>query len=189
MNINLLPWREERRRLRDRKMVANGVLIWILCAVMVFAGFTFYKNKQKNQSKRNNYLTQEIKKLDKKIAEIKTLREQKENLLVRMQVIQDLQSERRRVVHLFDDIVRKLPEGVYYSSLSKKNRNFNMNGIAQSNARVSDLMNRLDSSEWFDNPNLNVIDVTPSQGVRISQFKLRVSEEKKQEESFSEEVN
>jgi type IV pilus assembly protein PilN len=189
MNINLLPWREERKRLRDRKMVANGVLIWILCGVLLFSGFTFYKNKQKNQSKRNNYLTQEIKKLDEKIKEIKTLREQKENLLLRMQVIQDLQSERRRVVHLFDDIVRKLPEGVYYRSLSKKKRNFNMQGTAQSNARVSDLMNRLDSSEWFANPSLNVIDVTPRQGVRISEFKLRVSEEKKEQETFVEEVN
>ncbi len=186
MNINLLPWREERRKLRDRKMLANGVLIWILCGAVIFAGFTYLKNKQHNQGKRNQYLEVEISKLDKKIKEIKSLRAQKENLLVRMQVIQDLQRERRRVVHLFEDIVRKLPEGVYYSSLSKKKKAFNLSGTAQSNARVSDLMNRLDSSEWFDNPALSVIDVRPKEGVRLSQFKLKVSEEDNRDTNFSE---
>jgi len=185
MNINLLPWREEPRRMRDRKMLANGVLIWLLCCGLVFAGFTFFKNKQSNQQKRNKYMTEEIAKLDKKIEEIKTLRAKKENLLVRMQVIQDLQRERRKVVHLFDDIVRKLPEGVYYNAMSKNKSNFNLAGTAQSNARVSDLMNRLDSSEWFANPKLSVIDVTPSEGVRLSRFKLSVSEEKNKQD-FSE---
>jgi len=178
MNINLLPWREERRRLRDRKMMANGVLIWILCGAAVFAGLTYFQNRQDHQNRRNEYLDTEIRKLDKKIEEIKTLRAQKENLLVRMQVIQDLQRERRKVVHLFDDIVRNLPEGVYYSTISKKKNDFSLNGTAQSNARVSDLMERLDSSEWFANPNLSVIDVTPREGVRLSQFKLGVSEQK-----------
>ena len=168
--------------MRDRKMVANGVLIWIMCAGLVFAGFTFFKNKQYNQKKRNDFLSQEIAKLDKKIEEIKSLREKKDNLLVRMQVIQDLQRERRKVVHLFDDIVRKLPEGVYYTSMSKNQKNFNLSGTAQSNARVSDLMNRLDSSEWFENPKLSVINVTPSEGVRLSQFKLSVKEEKNKTE-------
>ena len=186
MNINLLPWREERRRQRDRKMLANGVAIWILCGIVVFSGYTFLQNKQNYQERRNEYLAGEIRKLDKKIEEIKTLRAEKENLLVRMQVIQDLQKERRRVVHLFDDIVRKLPEGVYYRTLSKKKNNFILDGTAQSNARVSDLMNKLDSSEWFANPNLNVIDVKPKEGVRLSQFKLRVTEEKNDSNDFAE---
>lgn len=186
MNVNLLPWREERRRQRDRRMLANGVLIWVLCGVVVFSGFSFLKNKQNYQEKRNQYLSGEISKLDIKIKEIKTLRRQKENLLVRMEVIQNLQRERRKVVHLFDDIVRKLPEGVYYRTLAKKKNNFILNGTAQSNARVSDLMNKLDSSEWFANPNLNVIDVTPRQGVRLSQFKLRISEQKNQDKQYGE---
>lgn len=185
MNVNLLPWREERRRLRDRKMLANGVFIWILCAGLVFAGFTYYKNRQDNQDHRNAYLDGEIRKLDEKIEEIRTLRARKQNLLVRMQVIQDLQRERRKVVHLFDDIVRNLPEGVYYSSVAKKKNNFSLNGTAQSNARVSDLMERLDSSDWFDNPNLSVIDVRPREGVRLSQFKLTVSEQKSKEDNLA----
>lgn len=188
MNINLLPWREERRRLRDRKMLANGVLIWILCCGAVFATYTFYQNKQSNQTKRNDYLEAEIRKLDKQIKEIKELRAQKENLLVRMQVIQNLQQERQKVVHLFDDIARNLPEGVYFSTLTKKNKNINLAGTAQSNARVSDLMNRLDSSEWFTNPNLSVIDIRPREGVRLSQFKLRVAEQKS-ESDVQEEIN
>ncbi len=178
MNINLLPWRDERRRLRDRKMMANGVLIWMLCGAAIFGAYTFYQNKQDNQSKRNQYLQAEIKKLDKQIKEIKELRAKKENLLVRMQVIQNLQQERQKVVHLFDDIARNLPDGVYFRSMTKKSKTINLAGTAQSNARVSDLMNRLDSSEWFANPNLNVIDIRPREGVRLSQFKLRVSEEK-----------
>ncbi len=178
MNINLLPWREERRRQRDRKMVANGVLIWIVCGCAVFGAYTFYQNKQDNQNKRNEYLQGEIRLLDKKIEEIKTLRAQKENLLVRMQVIQDLQQERRKVVHIFDDIVRHLPEGVYYTNLTKQRNDINLSGTAQSNARVSDLMNKLDSSDWFTNPNLSVIDIRPREGVRLSQFKLKVAEQK-----------
>ena len=184
MNINLLPWREEQRRLRDRKMLGNAIFIWILCAGLVLLAFMYLGNQQDNQRSRNSYLNTEIRKLDRKIDEIKTLKEQKDNLLVRMQVIQNLQRERRKVVHLFDDIVRKLPEGVHYNSLSKNGNNFNLAGMAQSNARVSDLMNRLDSSEWFDNPNLSVIDITPQEGVRLSQFKLGVSEEKKNQDLF-----
>ena len=186
MNINLLPWREEQRRLRDRKMVGNAIFIWIICGVLIFAAIVFINSKIDNQQNRNRYLNQEIAKLDQRIEEIKALREQKENLLLRMQVIQNLQRERRKVVHLFDDIVRKLPEGVYYDSLAKKANNFNLAGTAQSNARVSDLMNRLDSSEWFENPNLSVIDITPQEGIRLSEFKLGVSTEKQDEENFVE---
>jgi len=178
MNVNLLPWREERRQARDRKMLANGVLIWALCAALVFAGFTYFKNEQRIQDNRNDYLDAEIAALDEKIKEIKELRARKDNLLVRMDVIQNLQQERKKVVHFFDDIVRKLPEGVHYSSMTKKKSNFSLAGTAQSNARVSDLMNRLDSSDWFENAKLNVIDVTPREGVRLSRFKLDVSEEK-----------
>jgi len=186
MNINLLPWREERRRLRDRKMVANGIFIWIVCGGIVFAGMIYLQNMQDYQNRRNDYLDVEIRKLDKKIEEIKTLRSQKENLLMKMQVIQNLQRQRQKVVHLLDDIVRKQPEGVYYETVSKKGANFNLDGTAQSNARVSDLMNRLDSSEWFDNPNLSVIDITPREGVRLSKFKLRVSEETRSESDLTE---
>ncbi len=174
--INLLPWREERRRRRDRHMLMSGIAIWILCVAVVFAVVAYFDSKQDYQKKRNEYLNVEISLLDRKIKEINALREKKDSLIARMEVIQNLQRERTQIVHLFDDIVRKIPEGIYFSRLQKKNKQFSMDGTAQSNARVSELMNRLDSSDWFANPDLNVINVKPSENVRLSQFKLKVSE-------------
>ena len=188
--INLLPWREERRRARDKQMLSTSIFIWILCAVIVFGAYSFLQSKQDRQKNRNNYLQTEIRQLDSKIKEISELRNQKDNLIARMEVIQNLQRERTQVVHLFDDIVRKLPEGVHYQSLTKKGKRFSLQGNAQSNARVSDLMNRLDSSEWFMNPDLNVINIRPSEGVRLSQFILNVSEEVASDEDIDqEEIN
>jgi type IV pilus assembly protein PilN len=133
---------------------------------------------QNNQNARNKYLTKEISKLDKKIKEINRLRAQKDNLIARMEVIQNLQRERTQVVHLLDDMVRKLPDGVFFETVAKKGSKFSFTGTAQSNARVSSLMEKLDSSDWFANPNLNVINIAPSQGVRLSQFDLKVSQQK-----------
>jgi len=181
--INLLPWREERRRLRDRQMLSSAILIWMLCGCVVFGGYWYLGLLQDNQKSRNSYLTSEIKKLDKKIKEINKLRAQKDDLIARMEVIQNLQRQRTQVVHLFDDMVRKLPDGVYFDTLVKKGRSFRFQGTAQSNARVSNLMDKLDSSNWFANPNLSVINVTPAQGVRLSQFDLRVSQQKQKAES------
>ena len=177
--INLLPWREEKRRARDRQIVTGAFVIWILCGVTVFGSYSYLKLLQDNQKGRNNYLTAEIKKLDKAIKEIKTLQRQKANLVARMQVIQNLQRQRNQVVQIFEDIVRKLPEGVYFDRLNKKGLNFSFTGTAQSNARVSNLMENLGSSSWFNDPNLNVINVEPSEGVRLSQFSLGVKQRTK----------
>ena len=177
--INLLPWREEKRRARDKQMLSSAIFIWVLCAAMVFGGYSYLQVLKNNQKSRNSYLTTEIKKLDKKIKEVKKLQAQKDNLISRMEVIQNLQRQRTQVVRIFDDIVRKLPDGVYFDTLSKKKRRFNFTGTAQSNARVSNLMDGLGSSDWFYSPQLSVINVTPSKGVRISQFNLGVSQRKK----------
>ncbi len=176
--INLLPWREELRIARDREMMVTAVLIWALCAVLVFATYSYYQVLIGNQNQRNKYLQSEISKLDEKILEIRKLRSQKDNLIARMEVIQNLQRQRTRVVHFFDDIVRKLPDGVYFDSMEKKSGSFGFSGTAQSNARVSNLMDKYDSSNWFTNPDLEVINITPAQGVRLSQFDLKLSEKK-----------
>ena len=176
--INLLPWREERRRAKDKQLLTTAVLIWVLCVVSVFGAYSYLELLKDGQKKRNSYLNTEISKLDEKIKEINRLRAQKDNLIARMEVIQSLQRERTQVVHLLDDMVRKLPDGVYFDTVVKKGKSIGFKGTAQSNARVSNLMDRLDSSDWFDNPNLNVINVTPSQGVRLSQFDLKVSQQK-----------
>jgi type IV pilus assembly protein PilN len=175
--INLLPWREEIRRVRDRRMVIAAVAIWLICASIVFAGFSYLQAEQEYQKKRNQYLTMEISKLNKKIKEIEKLRSRKANLISRMEVIQGLQRQRTQVIHLFDDLVNKLPDGVYFNTMQKKGRQFSFTGTAQSNARVSNLMDRLESSAWFANPWLKVINVKPAQGVRLSQFQLRVSQQ------------
>lgn len=176
--INLLPWREERRRARDRQMLSSSVLIWILCCTVVFGGYSYLNLLQDNQRDRNRYLTDEINKLNEKIKEINGLRERKDSLIARMEVIQNLQRQRTQVVYLFDDMVRKLPDGIYFDSLEKKGQRISFKGTAQSNARVSSLMDRLDSSDWFSDPDLSVINVAPTQGVRLSQFDLKISQRK-----------
>ena len=184
--INLLPWREEKRRARDKQMVVSAVAILALCVALILGTFSYYQVLKDNQKKRNNYLNTEIQKLDVKIKEIKELRSQKDNLITRMEVIQNLQQERTQVVHLFDDVVRKLPDGVYFNTMTKKKSQLGFSGTAQSNARISSLMNRFDSSEWFANPDLDVINVTPSEGIRLSQFNLKISQQSKK--STEEEV-
>jgi len=174
IGINLLPWREERRQARGRRMMFLSFAIWIVCLVLLFAVFSFYKILQDNQTKRNQYLTMETGKLDSKINEIEKLKEKREDLISRIEVIQNLQRERIQVVYLFDDVVRNIPDGVYFDTMSKKDTLVSFTGTALSNARVSSLMDRLDSSNWFTNPDLSVINVTPAEGVRLSQFDLKV---------------
>ncbi|MDH3637919.1 MAG: PilN domain-containing protein [Gammaproteobacteria bacterium] len=135
-----------------------------------------------HQNSRNTYLQKEITKLESQIKEINQLKKRKQALLARMEVIQQLQANRKQIVHVFDDLVRKLPKGVYFTQLVKKKQNITLQGFAESNARISALMRNLDSSDWFANPNLDVINVTPKAGNRISKFTLRVAQETKKAE-------
>lgn len=187
--INLLPWREERRQLRDKQMLTTAILIWLVSCGVVLGGYQYLEILKKNQNNRNQYLTSEIEKLDTKIKEIRLLQNQKDSLIARMEVIQNLQRQRSQVVKIFDDIVRKLPDGVYFDTMNKKLRQFDFTGTAQSNARVSNLMESLGSSGWFHDPDLSVINIAPSSGVRLSQFKLGVSQRKKEETSEAEAEN
>jgi type IV pilus assembly protein PilN len=177
--INLLPWREMRRREQDRQLLSLSVGAWILMGLAVFYGQYHMNGLIEHQNNRNAFLQTEIAKLDKQIKEINELKRRKEALLARMEVIQQLQANRTQIVHVFDDLVRKLPKGVYLTGLSKKRNNLTLKGFAQSNARISALMRNLDSSDWFTNPNLDVINVTPRAGTRISKFTLRVREQPK----------
>ncbi len=174
--INLLPWREERRRARDRRMIGIAAFLCLSCVLCIFAGFTYLKLLQNNQKERNTYLQNEINVLDSKLEEIKGLQSRKKDLITRMEVIQDLQRERSRIVQVFDDMVQNIPEGVFFDSLVKQDLHFTITGTAQSNARVSNLMGNLDASDWFGNPYLSVINVTPSDGVRLSEFSIGVTE-------------
>ncbi len=174
--INLLPWRDILRRERDRQLMVGSIGIWIVMGLLVFYGWWHMNSLIEYQSDRNAYLKTETKKLDKQIKEIRQIKQRKESLLARMDVIQRLQANRTQIVHVFDDIVRKLPKGVYFTSLKKKRRNITLAGFAQSNARISTLMRNLDASDWFANPRLNVIDVTPRSGTRVSKFTLQIKQ-------------
>jgi len=150
---------------------------WVLMGLAVFYGHLHVSGLVEHQTKRNQYLKGEIAKVNKEIREIQNIRRRREALIARMEVIQQLQRDRTQIVHVFDDLVQKLPKGVYFTGLRKKGRRMTLTGFAQSNARVSALMRSLDASAWFRNPNLNVINVRPKGGSRVSKFTLQVSEE------------
>lgn len=180
-NINLLPWREQHRAEQNKQLLAMCALGWIVAAGIVFMGKLYMDSLINHQQARNSYLQSEINKLSKIIKEIEDLKEKRNAILSRMEIIQNLQANRAQIVHVFDDLVHKLPEGVYFDTVSKSASNISLKGKAQSNGRVSALMRNLDSSKWFDNPSLRVVDVDDQQGVLISQFDLVVKEEKRKD--------
>lgn len=175
--INLLPWREIRRQEQDRQLLSASIGAWLLTGLIVFYGWYYVNGLIEHQNKRNDYLKSEIAQLDKKIEEINKLKERKQALIARMEIIQQLQQDRTQIVHVFDDLVRKLPKGVYLTGLAKKNKQITLKGTAQSNARVSHLMNNLDSSDWFTNPNLDIVNAQDQGGSRVSQFTVRINEQ------------
>ncbi len=178
-NINLLPWREAQRQERNKATLVMCVGIWLLAGLLVFAGKTIMDMRIEYQQERNRYLETEINKLSKVIKEIETLKDKRDALLARMEVIQTLQSNRSQIVHVFDDLANKLPAGIYYESVSKGAAGFEIKGKAQSNGRVSALMRSLDASDWFDGANLKVVDVVDQNGALISEFNMSVQEERK----------
>ena len=178
-NINLLPWREAQRRERNRMtgIVCLGMIAF--AGLIVMTGKMIMDSRIDYQKSRNAYLNTEIKALSKVIKEIEGLKDRRDDLVARMQVIQGLQSNRSQIVHVFDDLVTKLPDGVYFDSVSKSGRNFKIGGKAQSNNRVSTLMRSLDASNWFDNATLKVVDVIDQNGVPVSKFNMQVKEQRR----------
>ncbi len=176
ISANLLPWREERRQKKDRKILVGAAIFWVLC--LAIAGQLFLKatNKLADQDARIMFLKDEIEKVDKEIAELERLQDDKNELLSRIDVVQRLQHDRQQIVHVFDDMVRKLPKGTTLDTVTKSGRVINLTGRAQSNSRVSELMNRLDSSEWFGESNLTVVSVKDEDNNQLSQFELKIVE-------------
>ena len=179
--LNLLPWRDLRRKEQDRQLLSIAVGVWILMGLIVFYAHLHVSGLIENQQKRNEFLDKETKKLDEEIKEIRELQAARAALLARMRVIQQLQMDRTQVVHLFDDLVRKMPEGVYLTSLKQASPIITLTGNAQSNARVSALMRNLDASDWYTKPELDVINVKTKGNDRVSEFTLRVSQKVKLE--------
>lgn len=170
--INLLPWREWERKRKQREftgMVAAGA---IFAAIAVIIGHVQMDSMISNQEGRNLFLEGEIKSLDARIVKIKDLESTKAKLLARMNVIQELQSNRPLSVHLMDELVRTLPDGVYLSKVTQKGPELTLEGVAQSNARVSAYMRNIDGSLWIGNPRLNVIETKTADRRRIAEFTL-----------------
>lgn len=179
--LNLLPWRDLRRKEQDRQLLSIAVGVWILMGLIIFYAHLHVSGLIENQQKRNEFLDKETKKLDDEIKEIRELQAARAALLARMRVIQQLQLDRTQVVHLFDDLVRKMPEGVYLTTLKQAGPVITLTGNAQSNARVSALMRNLDASDWYTKPELDVINVKSKGNDRVSEFTLRVNQKVKLE--------
>lgn len=173
--INLLPHREERRkRARKHFAVVAGVTAAI-GLVVVGLMHVFYANQIDTQVERNQFLKNELVKLDKDISEIRALREQIQALLARKQVIETLQADRAQTVHLLDDLVRQMPEGVFIRSVKQRGLRVNVVGFAQSNARVSSLMRNIDASPWLTGPELVEVKAANVDRRRASEFNMNFS--------------
>jgi type IV pilus assembly protein PilN len=156
--INLLPWRAERRKLRQKEFftmlglcAAAGVVLWFLLN-------SYYNNQISGQTERNAYLHDQITQVDKQIAEIDQLDKKKAKLLARKEVIEQLQANRSQMVHLFDSLVRTIPDGVILTSIKQEGDKLTLEGRSQSNARVSTYMRNLEGSGWMTKPNLSIIE-------------------------------
>lgn len=173
--INLLPWREERRKLRNREAQTLFMLTAFAAVLIVIAIIFQYNQMIKNQDRRNQILTEEIRKVDEKIKEIEALEKTRSKLLQRKQIIEQLQASRSRMVHLFDDLVRTIPEGVRLQSIKQNGDLLTLEGFAESNARVSEYMRSLEGSSWMGNPDLAVVEAKgPDKRSRYA-FTLRVN--------------
>jgi type IV pilus assembly protein PilN len=173
-HINLLPWREERRQERLKQFAVGTGLSVAVTAILFYGAVLFVNGLIDEQNDRNNYLKSEIVALDKKIAEIKTLEQERDRLLARMQVIQELQESRPKVVKILDSLARVVPEGVHLQKVTRQGASLTFNGIAQSNARVSVFMREVDKNTEFDESDLKVI----QRAAQTKSFTLTVNESK-----------
>ncbi len=174
-NINLLPWREWERERKQKEFVAQVAVVLVIGAVLVFGGGQYLDAEIEGQKGRNAYIEGKIKVLDERISEISTLRQQREDLLARMRVIQELQGNRPVIVRVFDEIVRKLSKGVHFNSLKMQGNVLSFAGVAESNNRISTLMRNLNGSAWFTKPNRKSIQEDPDNpdyGAQASAFEL-----------------
>src|SRR5208282_3652674 len=170
--INLLPWRELERKVRRREfMVAAGAAVFA-AGVFVLGGKLVYSSWTDAQIEKNNLLKKEIVKLDAQIADIQDLENRKQRLVARMEIIEKLQRKRPEIVHLFDELVKTVPEGIYLTQMKETGKKLEIKGIAQSSTRVSTFMRNIDSSSWMDNPQLQVVETAKDSPTGGSSFTL-----------------
>lgn len=172
--INLLPWRAERRKQRQKEFMTMLGLSALAAAVIAFLVVGFYKGQIKGQNERNAYLQDQITQVDAKIKEIDELDKKKAKLLARKEVIEQLQANRSQMVHLFDSLVRTIPDGVTLTAVKQEGDILTLTGRSQSNARVSTYMRNLEGSGWMTSPDLSVIEAKGENKGLPYEFNLQV---------------
>jgi type IV pilus assembly protein PilN len=172
--INLLPWRAERRKARQKEFVGMLGLAALGGVLAAFLIVSFYSSRISNQNERNEYLRGEIAKVDTQIKEIEELDKKKAKLLARKEVIEQLQANRSQMVHLFDELVKTIPDGVTLTSIKQEGDILTLGGRSQSNARVSTYMRNLESSGWMTSPDLEVIEAKAGNSGLPYEFNLKV---------------
>ena len=176
-HINLLPWREELRKEQKQRFAVLSLLTVVLAGLVTLYAHLHIGGLLDDQSARNEYLKTETAALDQRIKEIKDLEAIRAKLQARINIIQQLQRSRPGVVHLFDELARTLPNGVYLNGISQKEMAVTVNGIAQSNARVSAFMRDVEASKWISSPKLGIISSsTQEQMARSNNFTLLVTQ-------------
>ena len=175
MRINLLPHREIRRKQQQKQFFTALGLTAVVGALMAYGVYFLLDEEHDNQVNRNKYLTAEIAKVDKEIEEINRLKEQTASLLARKQVVETLQANRADTVHLLDQLVRQLPDGMYLRAVKQQGTKVTINGVTQSQARVSTLMRNLESSQRLGNPALIEIKATKEGTTRANDFTMNVN--------------
>ena len=175
--INLLPWREEKRKELHTQFIVSVVTVAVLALIVWGAGHFYHVQLIEVQNSRVAYIEKNIDVVDKKIEEIKELEKEKERLLSRMRAIEQLQGNRPLIVRLFDEMVDSLPDGVTVSEVSQSGTKITINGLAQSNARVSSFMRKLESSKWLEKPNLKIVKEATVEGDKtFNSFTLTFSQ-------------
>lgn len=174
--INLLPWREEFRQQKKQEFFTVLAGMVVVGALLVFLANSIIDGRISHQNGRNQYLNTEIKKLDDKITEIKGLQARRNQLVERMKVIQNLQGNRPVVVHLLDELTRSIPDGVYYTKATRTGNKLKLEGIAETNNKISKLMRNLDGSAWFSNPSLSTVNNKEIGGKSVNAFILSVNQ-------------
>ena len=172
--INLLPWRAERRKLRQKEFMVMLGASALGAALLAFLIVGYHKAQIEGQNERNTFLRDQITQVDAKIKEIEELDKKKAKLLARKEVIEQLQANRSQMVHLFDSLVRTIPDGVTLTSIKQEGDMLTLEGRSQSNARVSTYMRNLEGSGWMTNPDLSVIEARGDNTGLPYMFNLKV---------------
>ena len=173
-NINLLPWREELRAERQRNFLSSLGLSVVMAVLVLVLADRFIDMNLDAQDARNRFLAENIALVDAKVSEIRDLRSQRQLLLERMRVIQELQGNRPIIVRVLDELVRTVPDGVYYYNLTASDETLSIEGVAESNNRVSSLMRRLDRSDWLEDASLDGVEAADDLGPSAMEFSLSV---------------